>query len=359
MGRTLLLAAAMLFTIQPGVVQAGTARLKKAEIVDATGFEQPMTAATLLIPSHWQTQGGVIWNGQAACSADATRFEWAAYDANGTTAVQLIPGTSWQWSNLPTQYQSAVGCPTLQISNVRQYLEMLVAQHRPGASIVDYRDRADLTAEFKSFNQRTPMPMGEIASWVEAGEVLIGYRYQGVDTREVIQVVVVFNTTRMSDTLSGMASEFLSGVGFPAFAMRAPDGELDFRLLTTIQQSINPDPQWQSRFNAHQGKIARINLKGATERANMTRQTNNEINQMLRDSYEYRQRVMDQSHDRFSRYIRDVEVYNDPLEGRVELPSSYERAWRLDNGEYLMADDPNFDPYRDLGVNGTELKRTP
>ncbi|MCG6870529.1 MAG: hypothetical protein LJE91_17885 [Gammaproteobacteria bacterium] len=37
-------------------------RLKQVELVDAQGFERPMTALTLLIPVDWRAQGGVSWN---------------------------------------------------------------------------------------------------------------------------------------------------------------------------------------------------------------------------------------------------------------------------------------------------------
>jgi hypothetical protein len=82
------------------------------------------------------------------------------------------------------------GCPFLAATSVREFLEYLVSQRRPGAVILDFRARSDLTAELKAYNQTTPMPMGAMRNWTEAGEVLIGYSYQGRGIRESIQVIV-------------------------------------------------------------------------------------------------------------------------------------------------------------------------
>lgn len=336
---------------------AGGLRLKKAEIIDAQGFERPMTAMTLLVPPGWRTQGGVFWNPAAACQADATRVEWNATAPGGFQAMEIIPGASWQWNNAGLGAGQTMGCPFRAVSSVREFLEHLVSQRRPGAVVLDYRARPDLTADLKAYDQTTPMPMGDMRSWTEAGEVLIGYGYQGRSIRESIQVIVFLSLTRMSDTISGATSEFLTGVSLPAFAMRAPDGELDFTLMNTVQRSMKLDPAWSQRINAHNRKLAGIQARGVADRAAVTSKYNAEISQIMREGEEYRQRVMDRSHEKWSRVIREVDVYDDPLEGRIELPSTYDRAFRLDDGTYWMTDDQNFDPYRNLGLNGTELNR--
>jgi hypothetical protein len=43
----------------------------------------------------------------------------------------------------------------------------------------------------------------------------------------------------------------------------------------------------------------------------------------------------------------------------VQLSSHYEHAWQLKDGTYLLTDDVNFDPSRDLGVQGQRLKKAP
>lgn len=355
--KSLALLALALGAIAPA--SAGSLRLKEVEVVDANGFERPMPAMRLLVPADWQARGGIHWNASAPCTADATVYDWSAADATGATAVMILPAAAWQWSNLPPQYMQAAGpgCPMATIANVEGYLRGFVQTKRQGARILDFRQRPDLVANMQAYNSRTPMPMGEALTWVEAGEILIGYSYGGTGYRESIMAIAMFTLSRMSDGMGG-TTEFGSGYAMPAFAMRAPDGALDFQLFNTMQRSIKADPEWQARMNKHSSKIAAIERKGAQDRFDITRRTNEEIRQIQQETWENQQASQDRQAEQFSRVIRGVEVYDDPLEGKVELPNTYDRAWRANDGTYIMSDDPNFDPYRDLGVDARALQRS-
>lgn len=347
------------FTLAFAQMPQAPARLQKAEIIDRNGFERPMRALTLLVPVGWRTRGGIVWNPQAGCMADATRVEWSATAPDGLSGVEMLPGVAWQWNNLP-QYGTAGGCPVAAITTMRQFLEALVHYRRPGARILDYRDRPDLVANRQAFNSRTPMPMGEMQSWVQGGEVLIAYRIQGQAIRETIAAVAYFNSMRMAGVYPGEEFRFISGASDPAFAMRAPDGQLDFRLAETIRQSAVPDPQWQANMNRHNQVISRIHAKAAAERSAMIAKTNREISDIIWDGYRERQAIMDKGHERFSQYIHGVETFVDPDAGeRYELPSTHDRAFRLNDDTYVLTDDQFFDPYAVFGIDGQELQREP
>ncbi len=81
-------------------------------------------------------------------------------------------------------------------------------------------------------------------------------------------------------------------------------------------------------------------------------QTNSQISDMIMDSYNQRQATMDRLSNQFSQAIRGVDEYSDPLSGRdVELPGGYGHAWSNALGEYIVTDDPNFNP--NIGSNAT------
>lgn len=151
---------------------AGATRLQIAKIMDPSGFERPMVAITGLIPVGWQTRGGVVWNTRSGCGMGYT-VDWTAASPDGRMAAAVFPGMQWGFNNFSARPTG--GCPTLQISNVQQYLQFLVQQSRPNARILDFRRRQDIEQEYSQINRNTPMPMGELRTWVEAGEVLIGY----------------------------------------------------------------------------------------------------------------------------------------------------------------------------------------
>jgi hypothetical protein len=65
---------------------------------------------------------------------------------------------------------------------------------------------------------------------------------------------------------------------------------------------------------------------------------------------------MDRNQREFGEAIRGVETYADRNGGTVELDHTYNHAWQLDDGSYVLTDDNFFEPYRDLGLSGERLQ---
>lgn len=81
------------------------------------------------------------------------------------------------------------------------------------------------------------------------------------------------------------------------------------------------------------------------ELSRIVSQTHREISSDMMNSYRQRQQVYDKISDNFSRHMRGVESYHDPIENRgVELPSGYDNAWTNGLGEYVLSEDPGFNP---------------
>lgn len=68
--------------------------------------------------------------------------------------------------------------------------------------------------------------------------------------------------------------------------------------------------------------------------------------------------VYDEVSQKFSDNTLGIDRYFDPHEGKeVELPSGYNHAWCNNNGEYIMSDDPNFNPNVGSNLHWETLKR--
>ena len=72
-------------------------------------------------------------------------------------------------------------------------------------------------------------------------------------------------------------------------------------------------------------------------------------------------RLYNESSDYLSREaseaIRGVETYNDPYYGgTVQLDSSYEYAWQLNDGTYVLTNDASFEPYAATSQEGQLLE---
>lgn len=346
----------------PGNAASAGQRFRQVEIVDPSGFEQPMPAIRGLIPAGWQDQGGVVWNPKAPCGADGIQIAWSAWDPVSGARIETLPSISWQANDLAFQVpQSNTGrhCLNAPITTVRAYLEALAQIVRPGARVLDFRPQPDLVKLAGIQSTREALPSGEMRNWGEAGDLLIGYSIQGRDFREVIRGIATFFTSTMPGVVPGEIRRFLIGSAQPAFAMRAPDGSFDFRLFDAIQKSFRTDPQWSARVAKHNAEMTRINTKGAADRHAITMETHRYIADSNNKTWADRQASQERMQEKFSRVIRSVELYADPEAGqRVELPNTYNHAWRLQDGTYMMTDNPNFDPNVDLGMNGKRLQVT-
>ena len=56
--------------------------------------------------------------------------------------------------------------------------------------------------------------------------------------------------------------------------------------------------------------------------------------------------------------ITNVDRYTDPVTGdEVQMDNRYDHAWRAADGTYFQSNDPNLNPYVDLGIEAEEMER--
>jgi hypothetical protein len=341
-----------------------TLRVQRVEIMDRNGFERPMVAYTMFVPSGWRGEGGVEYPPYDGCGL-VSRLRWRAAAPDGVSAVEIIPEEKWSAANFPMPENR---CLSSTVSGVRPYLEWWVQRNRRGARVMDFRPRPDLMKGMESLNTQNPQ-LG-LRSWVEAGEVLVAYQQNGKPVREAISTVVFFTHTRMPG-LSGMAAtELLQGAAGPGFAMRMPEGTLNFKMVDALRGSIHAAPEWSARtrkaaderhqatMNANR-QMAADNMREIQKRGEIAAQTRAEIADMQMGTWQSRNQSMDRNQRETIESIRGVETYNDPhYGGTVQLSNQYQHAWQLKDGSYVLTDDVNFDPNRAFGVQGTLLQRT-
>lgn len=329
-----------------------TVRLQPTVVVDRTGFDKPLAAATLFVPQGWTTEGGVIWGAELACT-NGYAFQWTARSPNGRSQISILPQEKWEWNNYGAG-ATTPGCALAQISDVKRYLETLLARVQPGARVQSCVPRDDLRRQFAQYESATPSAMGEMRTWVEAAEL----RFHAQDEREgTLAAVVVFSLMR-SNTGMGGTMDALTGSTFPAYATLAPKGEHDPALTEAIRRSIQVDPSWEKRISGHNQAIARVALEEGKKRAAMIAQSNEEIAKIRASAWESYSVSADRRARDFADALRGVTTYRDAEApgGTAVLSSSFDHAWRLADGSYMLSNDAGFDPWRDLKLEGKKLE---
>lgn len=336
----------------------GAVRLEPTVIVDASGFEKPMGAATLFTPEGWRAQGGVLWGREYLCT-NGYAFNWMAVSPDGMQAIAVLPQERWETNNYGAA-PSTPGCQSAPYTNVQQYLQGLAQRWRPGARAIDYRPRPDIARDFAQLNQTTPTAMGEIRTWVEAGELLFAYADRGVEMRGVVSAAAVFTLMRSHNGMGG-SMDALTGATFPVWAASAPNGRLNLGFLEAIRRSIKTNPQWERRISGHNVAIAQVAIEESRKRADMIARSNAEISRIRQEAWSAYQESADRRAREFGELIRGVETYTDGYApgGSVELSRNYDHAWRMNDGSYILTNDASFDPWKDLQLEGRKLEPTP
>lgn len=343
-----------------GASRPDPGRMVTATVVDASGFGAPMAAMTLEVPEGWTGRGGVDWRRQVECVGNTWSMAWGASSPDGLHELTLLPRLAWQVDS--TQVVPMNPCPAAPMASARAYLEQLAAQARPGARVLAWRDRQDISAPM----QRNA-PQGPARWRVEAGELLIGYRLQGIEMRETLVAAVSFS--EISGNIHASAE--------PGLALRAPEGLLDFELAERIRRSGRLDPDWAQRMLAwsrqhveavsqrqaqsiqawHQRRMAEISLAGMAERHRIRMDTLAEIGRINSQVVADRAAAGDRNHARTLDMIQEVSPWRDPGTGaQVDLSIHYRHAWQLEDGRQFLTNDAAFDPARDLGIAGRALE---
>jgi len=259
---------AVTFIFGSASARAGSGPLlhvERVEAVDATGFERPLTAFSMLVPVDWRNEGGVVWQIDDACNTLGFNFQWQAVSPDGLSGVAVLPTRKWVFNPAGGPLQHA--CPQVRITSARDFLEWQVSSIRPDARLLDYRPRPDLVREAAGAAGRQTYPYGETETVVDAGEVLVGYRENGHEVRAAVASVVVMWAARIHPMYGMPGSEIRGGTSMPGFAAFAPDGRLDLRAAELIRKSMVPGAEWSQRIARHQARTNQITQDGISARA--------------------------------------------------------------------------------------------
>lgn len=353
--RTLL--AVLLFFGLSAPLQAAGLRLERAAIIDGTGFERPMIAATLFKPFGWKESGGIVWGNPHGCT-QGWGVNWTAESPDGQRGIAVLPQQGWEQNSEGRSVN--FDCPLMQLNGVEDYLREVLKNFNPDAGSVQYRPRPDIVAQNQISNQYlVNNGFTRQSQRIEAGEVVFNFSRNGAQLRGSLATLVVITQTLTGGEGYGIGPP-IRGITFqaqPMFAFYTPANKFKPSLYEGLRRSIVPDQQWVSQINQHSRKMGSINRKGAFDRSQITAKANAEIATMSHKAWQANQRSADARASDFVNAIREVQNYSDASApgGQVELSNQFNHAWELQDGSYLLTDNPNFQPQQALGVSGQLL----
>lgn len=324
-----------------------------------------LEAFSILVPQGWQVSGGVTW--VTARPAAPAQIGLQITNPNGLEAFEAFPTLYFTWTNNPlVQMTMPAGSlyfgyevrkPLAAGETMRQFV---LPRYRriQDLAIVDEGPATELL-QVVTHNQANPGQAGQYST--DSARVRLQYTNNQQPMGEEMSGVAEY--TRISiPGIFGNAENIYWSMGYlTSFRSNREQLESYADLYRAIFASIQINPAWtavvqQVIQGLTSNTIRSINQIGALSR--QISRNSNEISDMNMRGWQERSAAYDRISENFSQTIRGVDPYYDPNTGQnVELPSGYTQAWSTPLGEYILSDDPNFNP--NIGSNQTWTPLTP
>jgi hypothetical protein len=307
-------------------------------------------AFRMVIPAGWVAEGGIVWRHDLATLA-TTAMRVSSPD--GSQALEIFPLAPHSW-----QEGGIFGFPT-----GANYLGTIV---QPPVEPLDYlvglllpSVRAGVAYNVigrQPLDQVASLVAAELGSDVRAEQISIEYTGAAGTIREDFYVVLSYTPNPF------VAGALLWGPVF-LYAFTAPAAGFDeaASVLEPMVASITPNLAWFAQYEQVRGLAVQngfLRIAAAGELSDIITSTSAEISEIHRRSYEAQQSTYDGIHASISESVRGVETYDNPFDGLpVQLPAEYSHAWVSAQGEYILVNDPGFDP--NVGSTQTWERLTP
>ncbi|MGA9024680.1 MAG: hypothetical protein WB440_01370 [Steroidobacteraceae bacterium] len=343
--------------------------MKQVQIIDHSQGPQGIPAYDLMIPTTWEFTGAVKF-GQAVggCFADMFSVFGDAKSADKSIELQLLPQFTWQYVDDPqaqrhlqqeNQQGARVGlkpCPVRLPVHAADFLRQdLIAKYRKTATVVS-------VDPFPELNQIARHRLGLPADGTgnpggihtEAARARLDYSdAAGQPVEEWVTAVIV---VRALQSGRGVAYDWHA---IDVMMLRAPKGKLDAndKLFKLIAGTIRPEPQWQTRSNAVIATLYRKKQEEEAKQSAMIANFQNQVAQTINGVVANQQRGANNAAFGADQLVRGVQTFRDPSTGATfELSNQYDHAWLNGSNQYVMSDDPNFNPNGTLNGNWTSLQ---
>ena len=295
-------------------------------------------AVSFLVPSGWKVEGGIKWFPDYSILANLLM---RISDPKTGAVIEFLPVQNFTWlTQMVVQMQPGtnyLGNILWQpVTDVPRFIQLFympqTLRHLQGARVVARDDLPKHAAEVaRSFGGH---------STVISARIRYEYQLGGRPWEESVHCTLVYTNWQLG-TLWSVHS---------AYSFRAPKGQLDrlTPMMNTTVSSARLSPEWYGGYmyvqKLFQDRMNQSIRNAAAISATITRNSE-EIRKMYSESYRQRSESQDRISQSFSEYVRGVETYKNPYEGRpVQLPSGYSDAWVNARGEYLLSNNAGFNP---------------
>jgi hypothetical protein len=344
--------------------------MKQVQLIDQhVDWGKP--AYHLMIPTTWQFKGWVNSNvAEGGCFADFFSVVGDAKSPDNSIELQMLPQYTWQYIDDPAgqrqmqvqnQRDAHVGlkpCPVRAPVPAAEFVRQdLIGKYRKGKTVVSIDPFPELDQIVRYQLGLPPAGAGGNTRGIrtDAARARLAFNDdKGKPVEEWIAAAVVVRAIPTGG----------SGAAYDWHAIRVmffdtPKGQLDAsdRLFKLIASTIHPDPEWQKWSNGIIAGMYRKKQEELAKQSAIIAQLQQNVVDTLTGVTARQQAGSMQAAYGVSRGIRGVQTFRDPSTGAtMELSNQYDHAWANGANQYVMSDDPNFNPNGNLNGDWTQLQ---
>lgn len=344
--------------------------MKQVQIIDQSMGGKP--AYDMLIPATWQFRGWVATGkAEGGCFADMFPAVAQATSPDNSIDFQMLPQYTWQYADDPSvqrqmeqhnQQNARVGMKPCPVKAPVPAAEFLRQEILPKY----LKDKTVVSVDpFPELNQMVRHRLG-LSPVAGTASDTNGIRTDAARARVLSQddkgqpVEIWVTSAMVVRTIPGSGrGSFYDWHALNVMFFRAPKGHLDAndKLFKLIISTIHPELQWQKQSNAMISTLYQKQQEEWAKQSQMIAQFQRHvaetINGVVANS------MAGANHAAFTedQTIRGVQTYRDPSTGATyELSNQFDHAWLNGLNQYVMSDDPSFNPNGQLSGNWTELQ---
>lgn len=338
-------------------------RFKKYIYTDTRGTG--LEAFSFLMPSDWQFDGGMKWILDNPAMPSVTAFR--VFNPKGKEEFEVFANHCYFWTNnqqLLNMFPPGskyFGSTVMQPVTAQYALRnIIIPEQRNGVEnrqVVKDEDLPELPQVLGAGKQA----QGNGMSGASGAKFRVSYLENGIPMEEEFYAV----TEQFSFPVQSMFGTYYNTIWYVdyIFSFKAEKGKLESytRIFQTITSSFKLNPKWYAKYSnviEYMAQQQITQIKSVGEFSRMLSNVSDHISDEKMQQFEARGDVYDKVSQKFSDNNLGIDRYFDPHEGKeVELPSGYNHAWSNNNGEYIVSDNPNFDPNVGSNLDWKPLER--
>jgi len=347
--------------------------MKQVKIIDQ-GLGQGKPAYDLMIPTTWQFKGAVnVHEAEGGCFGDWFSVFGDATSPDNSVEFQIAPQFTWQYMDDPAgqrqmqmqnQKDAQSGMKPCPVRAPVRAEEFLRKDMVPKCTKVCKNTTVVSAEAFPELEQMVRHQLGlpPAASGGNAGNTRI----------DAARVRVAFDDDKGQPAEGWMAAAIVvhtmpggaRGAAYDWHAVnvlffRAPKGQLDAndKLFKMIASTVHPEAEWQKWSNGVIASLYQKKQEELAKQAAMLAAFRQHVADVVNGVTANQMAGANQAAFGQDQLIRGVQTFRDPATGgTLELSNQYDHAWLNGANEYVMSDEPNFNPNGNLSGNWNQLE---